>query len=132
MHSLSDTMTMTPNDSRLIVCQRCGRGFMLTGVYRDLLERRDARVVTPVQCPTCLLGDGPLLKHRGEVKWFNSRKRYGFITTQEGEDIFFHREQFLGDKGHAPREPDACQTVRFHLHDTRKGPEALNVELVET
>jgi CspA family cold shock protein len=102
---------------------------MLTDTYLDLLERRGVRVVAPVQCPTCFLGDGPWLKHLGEVKWFNPGKRYGFIITETGEEVFFHQEQLLADNGRVPRQLDPGQTVRFHLHDARKGPEALNVEL---
>jgi cold shock CspA family protein len=31
---------------------------------------------------------GPWPKQQGQVKWFNSRKRYGFIAAEEGEEIF--------------------------------------------
>jgi cold shock CspA family protein len=120
-------MTAKSDKSQMIVCLRCGRGFMLTSTYLDLLGRRGARVVLPVLCPTCFLLEGPLPKHRGEVKWFNSRKRYGFIITEAGDEIFFHQEQLVEDNSQAP-----CvgQTVQFHLHYPAKGPEALNVELV--
>jgi cold shock CspA family protein len=52
---------------------------------------------------------------------------YGFITTGEGEEVFFHRRQILegdGDEAHKG------QTARFHVRYSAKGPEALNVELV--
>ena len=121
-------MTTGSNESQLIVCLRCGRGFVLTRTYLHLLERRGVRVVVPVLCPTCFLLAGPLPKHRGEVKWFNPRKRYGFIVTEAGDEVFFHQEQLLEDNDQAPRQG---QTVRFHLHYPARGPEALNVELVE-
>ncbi len=69
---------------RVIVCQRCGRGFVLTATYRDWLARRGAKMVEPVLCPTCFMKNGPLPKQRGKVKWFSSRKRYGFIVAGEG------------------------------------------------
>jgi CspA family cold shock protein len=112
----------------MIVCQRCGRGFILAKTYADLVRRRGIKVIVPPLCPTCFLGGGPLPKQRGEVKWFNPRKRYGFITTEAGEEVFFHRDQLLEDDGHTPREG---QEARFHLHYPHKGPEALNVELME-
>jgi CspA family cold shock protein len=121
-------MMTRANKSQMIVCLRCGRGFILTSTYLDFLERRGARAVMPVLCPTCFVTKKPLPKQRGKVKWFNPRKRYGFIATEAGEEVFFHQEQILLDTGQAPREG---QTVRFHLHYPHKGPEALNVELVE-
>ena len=110
-----------------VVCHRCGTGFVLTSSYTDLLARRGAKVVVPLLCPTCFLTQGPLPKHRGEVKWFSPRRHYGFIVSEEGEEAFFHEEQLLGNSSEAPEQG---QEVRFHLHYPIKGPEALNVELV--
>ena len=81
---------------QVAVCQRCGRGFMLTTTYRDFLRRRGTKVVTPVLCTTCFLKGGPLPKRRGKVKWFSPHKHYGFITTGEGEEVFFTSTSFLG------------------------------------
>lgn len=78
-------------------------------------------------CMTCFLKAGPVRKQQGEVKWFNARKRYGFIVTREGEDVFVHQHQILGGKG---RNLHEGQTVRFHVQRSPKGPEALNVELM--
>jgi CspA family cold shock protein len=85
-------------------------------------------MVVPVVCPTCFFGAKTLPKQQGKVKWFNPRKGYGFIATEAGDEVFFHQEQLLDVGDQAPREG---QAVRFHLHYPRKGPEALNVELVE-
>jgi CspA family cold shock protein len=101
---------------------------MLTDTYLDLLERRDARVVVPVLCPTCFLKDKPFPKQRGVVKWFSPRRGYGFVIIDSGEEAFFHQEQLLEHSDQTLRQG---QTVRFHLHYPPKGPEALNVELVE-
>jgi CspA family cold shock protein len=121
-------MTTKSGQSQLVVCQQCGRGFILTDAFLDLLKRQGAKIVFPVQCPTCYYAHGPLPKHRGEVKWFNPQKRYGFIATEGGEEAFFHWNQLLETDDQSPREG---QIVRFHLHFPRKGPEALNVEFAE-
>jgi CspA family cold shock protein len=109
------------------LCQRCGRGFIFTPTYHDFLARRGAKVVVPVLCPTCFIKTGPLPKERGEVKWFSQRKHYGFIVTGEGVEVFFHARQIFHG---AEQPPEEGQPVRFHLHYPRKGPEALNVELL--
>jgi cold shock CspA family protein len=111
-----------------VTCHRCGSGFVLTTTYQNLLSRRGAKVVIPVLCPTCFLNGGPQPKQRGTVKWFSLRKHYGFIVTDEGEEVFFHEQQILEENGNKVR---SGHTVQFHLHYPIKGPEALNVELVE-
>ncbi len=77
---------------------------------------------------TCFLKQGPLPKRRGKIKWFSSRKQYGFIITREGAEIFFHQQQLLESKKKKPHEG---QVALFHVRQARKGPEALNVELVQ-
>jgi CspA family cold shock protein len=114
------------NSSESVVCQRCGRGYVMTDAYLDFLRRRGVKVKVPIQCMTCFLKDGPLLKQRGEIKWFNPRKRYGFIATDGGREIFVHQKQILNDEMNRLREG---QAVWFHEHQSLKGPEAWNVEL---
>jgi CspA family cold shock protein len=128
MRSSGETMKAISGKSELIVCQRCGRGFVLADTYLDLIYRRGARVVAPVLCPTCFIAKGPQPKQRGEIKWFSPRRRYGFIIAEAGEEVFFHRGQVLDDQHQRLR---GGQAVRFHLCYPLKGPEALNVELVE-
>lgn len=111
---------------KVIVCQRCGRGFVLTATYLDFLARWGREVIVPVLCRTCFLETGPMPKKEGEVKWFSPRKHYGFITIKEDEDVFFHQQQILESVEGSPQEG---QTVRFHMRYSPKGPEALNVEV---
>lgn len=117
-----------PDQIQVIVCQRCGRGFVLTTTYRDWLARRGVQVVVPVLCRTCFSKGGPLTKRRGRVKWFDPRRHYGFVIAEEGEEVFFHQRQILGGNGDEAREG---QAARFHVRYSTKGPEALNVELSE-
>lgn len=76
----------------------------------------------PVLCPAYFSKVGPLPKQRGEVRWFDIRKRYGFIVAEKGQEIFFHQRQIIGDNGNDVREG---QVARFHVCYTEKGPEAL-------
>jgi CspA family cold shock protein len=113
---------------RTIVCQRCGIGFTLTENYLEWLTRRGARIVVPVLCTTCFMKAGPWPKQQGQVKWFNSRKHYGFIVAKEGEEVFFHQRQIVADNQGDAREG---QMARFHIRQSQKGPEAVNVELIK-
>ena len=111
---------------KVIVCQRCGRGFVLTATYRSFLLRWGRPLIVPVVCPTCFLAAGPLPKKAGTVKWFSPHKHYGFITIGEDEDVFFHQQQLLEEADEAPQKG---QPARFHMRHSPKGPEALNVEI---
>ena len=72
----------------VVECKRCGCGFILSPTYRDWLARRGVKVIQPMLCPTCFTKVGPLPKQRGVVKWFNPGKHHGFISVEEGEDVF--------------------------------------------
>ena len=61
---------------------------------------------------------------KGVVKWFNDQKGYGFITPEEGKDVFVH---FSGIKGDGFKSlPEGAQ-VEFDITDGAKGPQAINV-----
>ena len=61
----------------------------------------------------------------GKVKWFNSEKGFGFITTDNGEDIFVHYSQIQKDGFKTLEEGEA---VSFEVVEGQKGPQAANVE----
>lgn len=63
----------------------------------------------------------------GKVKWFNSEKGYGFITTDEGTDIFAHFSQIQKDGFKTLEEGEA---VSFEVQDGDKGPQAVNIEVL--
>jgi CspA family cold shock protein len=60
----------------------------------------------------------------GTVKWFNSRKGYGFIATDDGSDVFVHYSNISSDGYKTLAEGDA---VTFDIVQGEKGPRAENV-----
>lgn len=61
---------------------------------------------------------------KGTVKWFNSEKGYGFIQSENGEDIFVH---FSAIQGEGYKTLDEGAAVEFEVIDGAKGPQAANV-----
>jgi CspA family cold shock protein len=64
----------------------------------------------------------------GKVKWFNSQKGYGFITTDDGEDVFVHYSA-IGGSGF--RTLEQGQRVQFEVTQGPKGLQAANVAKAE-
>lgn len=60
----------------------------------------------------------------GTVKWFNDSKGFGFITSEEGHDVFVHFSAIQGDGFRSLAEGDS---VTFETEDGPKGPKAINV-----
>ena len=65
---------------------------------------------------------------KGTVKWFNNQKGYGFITAEDGKDVFVHFSG-LNMEGFKTLEEGAA--VEFDITDVAKGPQAVNVEVVK-
>lgn len=61
---------------------------------------------------------------KGTVKWFSNEKGYGFITPEEGADVFVHFSEIQGD---GFKSLDEGQAVEFEIADGEKGPQAKNV-----
>jgi cold shock protein len=58
----------------------------------------------------------------GKIKWYNEKKRFGFITTDEGQDVFLHASDI----------PDGCKfekddRVEFEVEDYHRGAKAVKV-----
>ena len=61
----------------------------------------------------------------GQVKWFNDSKGFGFISRENGPDIFVHFSEINAD---GFRSLDAGQCVSFEVKQGPKGPQASNVK----
>ena len=61
---------------------------------------------------------------KGTVKWFNETKGYGFITKEDGGDVFVHYSEIQSNNFKTLAEG---QEVTFEVADGPKGPKAVNV-----
>ncbi|MCK5663820.1 MAG: cold shock domain-containing protein [Thiotrichaceae bacterium] len=66
-------------------------------------------------------------REAGTVKWFDSKKGYGFITRAMGEDIFVH---FRSIQGNGYRSLQEGQAVEFVVTNGDKGPQAEDIQVV--
>ncbi|MDE6624338.1 MAG: cold-shock protein [Alistipes sp.] len=64
----------------------------------------------------------------GKVKWFDSKKGYGFITEESGKEIFVH---FSGIAAEGFKSLNEGQAVEFEIGAGAKGEQAVNVTVVE-
>ncbi|KSV58208.1 cold shock domain-containing protein [Acetivibrio ethanolgignens] len=60
----------------------------------------------------------------GTVKWFNNQKGYGFISDEQGNDVFVH---FSGLNMEGYKTLNEGEEVEFDVVDGAKGPQAANV-----
>ncbi|ALS38316.1 cold shock-like protein CspLA [Enterococcus sp. DIV0840] len=60
----------------------------------------------------------------GTVKWFNADKGFGFITQDNGTDLFAHFSAIQGD---GFKSLDEGQSVSFDIEEGQRGPQATNI-----
>ena len=63
-------------------------------------------------------------RETGTVKWFNNQKGYGFITRENGEDVFVHYSSIRGD---GYRSLEEGMKVEFSVKENDKGLQAYDV-----
>lgn len=68
-------------------------------------------------------------REMGKVKWFNESKGYGFITRDNGDDVFVHYRNIRG-RGH--RSLFEGQKVLFSVRESEKGLQAEDVSVVRS
>ena len=61
---------------------------------------------------------------KGTVKWFNNQKGYGFISDEEGNDVFVH---YTGLNMEGFKTLEEGQAVEYEVINGSKGPQATNV-----
>ncbi len=65
---------------------------------------------------------------KGTVKWFNNSKGYGFISQENGEDVFVHFKSIVGEGYRTLKENEK---VEFVVTNGEKGPQASEVQVIK-
>ncbi|MCX8123836.1 MAG: cold shock domain-containing protein [Spirochaetes bacterium] len=64
---------------------------------------------------------------KGTVKWFNESKGYGFLSQDDGKDVFVHHSGIAGEGFKTLFEGDR---VEFSIEQSEKGPRAVSVRTI--
>ena len=99
----------------------CGQGYRATGVPITLLYGEPVELVDRSRIRN------EYVVAQGTVKFFNAEKGYGFISREQGEDVFVHFSAIQGD---GYKTLDEGQRVEFDVAQGRKGQEAQNVRVI--
>jgi cold shock protein len=63
----------------------------------------------------------------GTVKWFNDKKGFGFVSQDDGTDLFVH---YTGIEGNGYKALNEGDRVEFEVIDSDKGPRAVSVKAI--
>ncbi|RDY24307.1 cold-shock protein [Romboutsia maritimum] len=70
-----------------------------------------------------------MASYTGIVKWFDNERGYGFISGNEGNDVYVHHSQ-VKEKGHN-KDLHEGQEVNFDVAENEKGTYAINVQKLQ-
>jgi cold shock CspA family protein len=107
-------------------CDNCGISFLWSA--EEQRERRAAgenNPMPPNHCPACRLLLPAPGRERGVVKWYNHRKRYGFLVRREHPEIFAHGADIQGSTSLRPGD-----LVEFSVTSGERGLAAKEISVL--
>jgi CspA family cold shock protein len=114
-------MMATQHQDEILYCARCGISFLWSQEEQKWAQGSPA----PKHCAGCrqlLPADG---RERGQVKWYDPRKQYGFIVRTGHPDLYVHRSALRSGRTLRPDD-----LVEFGIEQTERGPAATDVAVL--
>jgi CspA family cold shock protein len=115
-------MSGRKQQDEMLYCERCGISFLWTVEEQKQCERAGETNRAPHLCPGCRHLLPEAVRERGLVKWFNTRKNYGFIVRRNGAELYVHGSALTEAIQLAPDD-----LVEFQLGANERGPTAQTV-----
>ena len=108
-------------------CESCGISFLWTIGEQRAAAAVSATVAAPRLCYGCRVLHPQQPRERGLVKWYNRKKRFGFIVRQGQPEIFVHGASLRGARTLSPED-----LVEFEITETDKGLAAVAVKILQS
>lgn len=103
-------------------CARCGISFL----WSQEEQKRAGGAPAPAHCPGCRRLLPVSGRERGQVKWYDPRKQYGFLARTNHPDIYVHRSALPSSRPLRPGD-----LVEFRVEQTERGPAAFDVVVIQ-
>ncbi len=117
---MSNRMRKLQDDT--LFCEHCGISFIWSVEERKQQTGDDQ---PPRRCPGCRVLLPPPERERGMVKWYNARKRYGFIVRQREPELFLPGSALVGQ-----RMVQIGELVEFSVIQSERGMAAEDVRVL--
>lgn len=119
-------MSNTNNLDQIRYCERCGISFLWsTEEQKEARAKSQAPITPPTHCPGCRILLPKAERERGLVKWYNFRKRYGFLIRHDHPEIFVHGSDIQGANSLRPGD-----LVEFSVGQSERGLAAKEITLL--
>jgi CspA family cold shock protein len=114
-----------PND-QIRYCDRCGISFLWSAEeQRQAHAQGEESSAPPSHCPGCRQLLSATGRERGLVKWYNHRKRFGFLVRRDHPEIFAHGSDLQGANSMRPGD-----LVEFSVAEGERGLAAKEITIL--
>ena len=115
-------MNQSKASDQTLYCDNCGISFLWSAEEQKALAAQKTNSIPPSRCPGCRIILPAPGRERGLVKWYNHRKRYGFLVRRDHPELFAHGSDLVEAKSLRPGD-----LVEFSIESGERGPVAKEI-----